>query len=741
MTVNWATKQLTVSLKGQFILLKGINSQVSQCNLLLGRQMKQLQARQAVAHLVQLCVCHSNIEQEFIPDSVQQVLQEFSGIFDEPSGLPPSRSFDHTIPLLPGAQPVSVRPYRYTPAQKDEIESQVTEMLDKGIIQPSASPFSSPVLLVKKKDGTWRFCADYRHLNAITVKNKYHLPIIDELLDELSGAQWFTKLDLRSGYHQIRMNSADEHKTAFRTHHGHFEFKVIPFGLTSAPATFQGVMNSILSSLLRRYVLVFVDDILIYSRSLEEHVKHLRAIFQILARRQLKVKKSKCSFAQQRLSYLGHVISPNGVATDEEKIQVVQMWPTPTSIKELRSFLGLAGYYRKFVRHFGILSKPLTNMLRKGQIFIWTSVAEESFQALISAPVLAMPNFALPFTVETDASDKGIGAVLLQNDHPIAFLSRALGPRHHGLSTYEKESLAIMLAVEHWRPYLQHAEFCIRTDHRSLFFLTDQRLSTPWQQKAVTKLLGLRYRIVYRKGTENGAVDALSRVSDPSLVMLSALSICIPEWMQEIINGYQQDPDACSKVQALCINNATVPQFTLKNGILYFQDRIWIGQNSSVQQKILANLHTAAIGGHSGIHVTYQRIKQLFAWPGLRADVVRFVQSCDICQRAKSEHVQYPGFLQPLPVPDQYWQVVSLDFIEGLPRSASFNCILVVVDKFSKYAHFVALAHPFQLLKWLNLICKIYIGCMDYLKLSSLIGIAFSLAHCGQLSFDWLVLN
>lgn len=330
-------------------------------------------------------------------------------------------------------------------------------------------------------------------------------------------------------------------------------------------------------------------------------------------------------------------------------------------------------------------------------------MAEESFQALkqvlISAPVLAMPNFALPFTVETDASDKGIRAVLLQNDHPIAFLSRALGPHHQGLSTYEKESLAIMLAVEHWRPYLQHAEFCIRTDHRSLSFLSDQRLSTPWQQKAVTKLLGLCYRIVYKKGTENGTADALSHVSDSSLVTLSALSVCIPEWMQEIIDGYQLVPDACSNVQALCINNAALPQFTLKNGILYFQDRIWIGQNSSVQQKILANLHTAAIGGHSGIQVTYQRIKQLFAWPGLRADVVRFVQSCDICQRAKSEHVRYPGFLQPLPVPDQYWQVVSLDFIEGLPRSASFNCILVVVDKFSKYAHFVALAHPFTALE------------------------------------------
>lgn len=473
---------------------------------------------------------------------------------------------------------------------------------------------------------------------------------------------------------------------------------MIPFGLTSAAATFQSVMNTVLSSLLRKCVLVFVDDILIYSKSLEEHLLHLQTVFLILHKHQLKVKRSKCSFAQQRLAYLGHIISPNGVSTDTEKIQTVKSWPVPVSVKELRSFLGLAGYYCKFVRNYGILSKPLTNMLKKGQLYLWTAETDKAFealkQALVIAPVLAMPNFRLPFVVETEASNKGIGAVLMQDNHPVAFLSRALGPRHQGLSTYEKESLAIMLAVDHWRSYLQHAEFFIKTDHRSLAFLDDQRLTTPWQHKALTKLLGLRYRIIYKKGSDNRVADALSHYPNNHQVELSALSVAIPDWVQEVVEGYKDDPDASCKIQTLCINSGAVPDYSLKDGVIYFKNRLWIGNNITLQQKILANLHAAAVGGHSGIQVTYQRVQQLFAWPHLRASVNKFVQACSICQRAKSEHVKYPGMLQPLPVPDHACQMVSLDFIEGLPKSAAFSCILVVVDKFSKYSHFVPLSHP-----------------------------------------------
>jgi hypothetical protein len=282
--------------------------------------------------------------------------------------------------------------------------------------------------------------------------------------------------------------------------------------------------------------------------------------------------------------------------------------------------------------------------------------------------------------------------------HPIAFLSKALGPCTQGLSTYEKESLAIILAVEHWRSYLQHDEFVIRTDHRSLAFLDNQRLSTTWQQKALTKLLGLRYRIVYKKGLENGAADALSRQSPVDMVEILALSVSIPAWLQEVPLGYANDSDTQRILTSLLNNGKHHAHYELQSNILYFKKRIWIGNNKSLQQQILANLHTAAVGGHSGNLATYHRVKQLFAWPGLRQSVHNFVQACDVCQRAKSEHIKLPGLLQPLEVPDHAWQVISMDFIEGLPLSDHCNVILVIVDKFSKFAHFLALRHPYTAL-------------------------------------------
>jgi hypothetical protein len=260
-----------------------------------------------------------------LPLEITQPIQDYASLFDKPVGLPPSRSHYHTVPLVPGAIPFRLRPYRYNPAQKDEIETQISELLRNGMIQPSNSPFASPIILARKKTGDWRLCVDYRRLNALTVKNKYPLPVIDELLDELQGAKWFSSLDLSSGYHQIPMDPHDIPKTAFQTHNGHFEYRVMPYGLTGGPATFQLTMNSVLTPFLRKCVVVFIDDILIYSPTWSEHLQHLQEVFATLDKQQFKVKLSKCSFAQTKLNYLGHVISQEGVATDPAKIEAVQL--------------------------------------------------------------------------------------------------------------------------------------------------------------------------------------------------------------------------------------------------------------------------------------------------------------------------------------------------------------------------------------------------------------------------------
>lgn len=540
--------------EGKKVLLKGLTKKVLM-QAATKRDLKKWKKGGVKGYLVQCSSVNTTgndrEEGEFLQinsnpqmQELTAIIREYQELFEEPKSLPPQRVFDHEIPLIPGAKPVNGKPYRYSFDQKNVIEKMVEEMLTAGIITHSTSPFASPVLLVPKKDNTWRFCVDYRALNEITVKNKFPIPLIEDLFSELSEARYFTKLDLRAGYHQVRMKQGEEHKTAFRTHQGLYEFRVMPFGLTNAPATFQALMNHIFQPLLRKTILVFFDDILIYSPTLESHWEHLREVLRVMKEHELLAKLSKCSFAKTEVEYLGHIISDKGLQTDPSKLSAIAAWPKPNSIKGLRGFLVLTGCYRRFIRNYGIISRPLTNMLKKNG-FYWTEESTEAFEmlknALCTAPVLTLPDFNKHFVIEADACHKGMGAVLMQDGKPIAYFSKGFGERHLGLSIYEKEYLSIINAVEKWRSYLIGRHFLIRTDHHSLKFLLEQKITTAIQQKGLTKLLGLSYTIQYKKGIDNCVADALSRKEMENEVSMNAITIMRPSWMEEVLKSYEQD--------------------------------------------------------------------------------------------------------------------------------------------------------------------------------------------------------
>ncbi|KAK7247608.1 hypothetical protein RIF29_42494 [Crotalaria pallida] len=627
---------------------------------------------------------------------LQKLLDQFKHVFAVPTGLPPVRDNDHRIPLKSGTDPINVRPYRYPHVQKNEMEKLVEEMLKSGIIRPSTSPFSSPVILIKKKDGSWRFCVDYRALNKATIPDKFPIPVIEELLDELYGATFFSKIDLRASYHQIRMFEEDIQKTAFRTHQGHYEFLVMPFGLTNAPATFQSAMNSTLKPFLRKFVLVFFDDILIYSRTWEEHLTHLQQVLETLEQHQFFANQKKCIFGQTMVEYLGHIISKEGVAMDQKKVQSILQWPIPKTVKALRGFLGLTGYYRRFIKNYGKIVRPLTELLKKGK-FAWNSPAEEAFQKLqqmvTSAPVLAMPDFSKPFVIECDASGKGLGAVLSQEKRPIAFFSKALSDSTLAKSVYEKELMALVLAIQHWRPYLLGRRFTVYTDQKSLRYLLEQRITTHEQQNWLAKLLGYEFDIVYKVGSTNKVADALSRKEEDR--ELQAISRPIWQDIDIIDEEVRKDP-VLEKIREDLVKDANShPYYTLEGDKLYYKGRLVLSSTSTWISKLFQEFHSTPTGGHSGVYRTYRRMAQSLFWIGMKGAIATMVEACHICQRSKYQASTPAGLLQPLPIPNAIWEEISMDFIVGLPKSKGFDAVLVVVDRLSKYGHFIALRHPY----------------------------------------------
>lgn len=309
------------------------------------------------------------------------LIKEFSDIFvTEILGIPPKSDINFRIDLVPSTEPISKTPYHMTAHELVELKVQLEELLAKGLIRPSVSPWGAPVIFVKKKDGSLRLCIDYRQLNKVTIKNRYPLPRIDDLFDQVKGARVFSKIDLKSGYHQLQIQEADIHKTPFRTRYGHYEFTIVPFGLTNAPSIFMSLMQGVFRAFLDKFAVVFLDDILVYSDSLEEHEQHLRLVFECLKRNKLYANPEKCDFFKTEISYLGHIITGDGIAVEPRKIRAIIEWPTPTNVSEVRSFMGLASYYRKFVANFSTIAYPITSLQRKGKKCVWSEKCEATFQ-------------------------------------------------------------------------------------------------------------------------------------------------------------------------------------------------------------------------------------------------------------------------------------------------------------------------------------------------------------------------
>ncbi|WVZ60291.1 hypothetical protein U9M48_010336, partial [Paspalum notatum var. saurae] len=569
-----------------------------------------------------------------------------------------------------------------------ELKEQLGELQEKGFVRPSSSPWGAPVLFVSKKDGSMRMCIDYRSLNEVTIKNKYPLPRIDDLFDQLKGAMYFSKIDLRSGYHQLKIREGDIYKTAFVTRYGQYEFTVMPFGLTNAPAYFMNLMNKVFMDGLDKYVIVFIDDILVYSKTIEEHEEHLRKVLETLRSHQLYAKFSKCEFWLEKISYLGHIITAEGVAVDPEKIKAVMEWPQPTNVSEVRSFIGLAGFYRRFIGGFAKIAQPMTALQKKGARFEWTEACEKSFQELkaklTSTPVLVLPDIHRDFVIYCDASRQGLGCVLMQDDKVIAYASGRLKDHERIIPPTTSELAAVVHAL---KPDLNLRQ------RRWLELIKDFDMS-----------------IHYHPGKANVVADALSRkaygkewipknkhlkedlmklnmhiVQEPKQGLLAVQ----PTLTEQIREDQKTDDEVQKAIQR--ISTTPTPEFRVdEKGTLWFKNRICVPKTGVTRKIIMEEAHNSAYSIHPGSTKMYLDLKSDYWWRGMKADIARYVAQCDVCQKVKAEHQKPAGLLQPLPIPVWKWDEIGMDFVTGLPRTPKGNnAIWVIVDRLTKTAHFL----------------------------------------------------
>jgi hypothetical protein len=642
---------------------------------------------------------------------------------DPEHALPEHQPWDHEIKIQEGKQvPPKKNAYKKRPEFLQMERDHVAKELKKGFIRKSKSSTASPGIFVPKAGGQWRYCIDYRALNAVTTKDVHPLPSIQLLQDALQGAKWFTKLDIPGAYNWIRIKHGDEWKTAFITHEGLYEYLVMPFGLTNAPATWQSYINDVLRKFLGKIVVVYLDDILIYSRTYEEHKIHVQEVLQTLLESQLRLAPHKCEFNKQRVEYLGYTLSQEGIEMSQDKVKSVLEWKPPNTVKEVQSFLGFCNFYRQFIQGYAQITTPLTALTRKEQAWVWKEEQKKAFQDLkqrfTEQPILLIFNPNEDVVIETDASDFALGACLSQKGltgklQPVAYWSRKFSPPELNYDVHDKELLAVVEALRKWWYYVEGTpkQVTVLTDHHNLTYFTSTKELNRRQMRWYLDIAELNFTIKYRKGSENERADALSRQEDykkgvpkrekaqifkeleegtlvPNVPEPEQLSAFTTVTIDTIDVLAEQD---CQEVQELLEDLGK--GYTVKDGKLYYHQRLYVPTN--VRQELIKKHHDPPTVGHPGRNKTLGLLLRHYNYPGMSGDVKEYVKNCTTCLKSKKERHKPYGHIQPTEVPERPWEVIAMDFITDLPESrepftgASYNQIMVVTDRLTKYGYFI----------------------------------------------------
>lgn len=639
---------------------------------------------------------HLSYEQKPIAD---RMMAQFREISYEERGLGRTKLTTHVIDTGDAA-PIRQRYYRMSPEKQRVLVEQLDDMLKEDVVEPCESPWSSPVLLTPKKNGELRFCLDSRKLNSVTKKDAYSLPYISEILDNLRDARYLSSIDLSKSFWQILIREEDRQKTAFYVpSRGTFHFKSMPFGLTNAPATQQRLVDALFyGPEFEHKVFVFVDDVIVVSNSFEQHMSLLNRVLEKLKMANLTINSKKSQFFRSKLKYLGYIVDSNGLQADPEKVESIVNYPTPTNRKEVRRFLGTASWYRRFIPNFSTLASPLNKLTsqKKGSPpFAWTPETDNAFEklksCLVTAPILSCPDYCKPFDVHTDASDYGIGAVLTQTlegkERVIAYMSKSLSQQERNYSATEREALAVLSAIEHWRCYLENGlTFTVFTDHSSLKWFLNINNPTGRLARWGVRLSAYNFEIKHRKGSENVVPDSLSRavpvVAIDSMPTTPTLNTSDP-WYLNIFEGCQTSPTSflnyrienCRLFRFMKSLNPLTREFEWKEVVPLEQ-----------RQGIISQNHSEPTSGHFGIFKTHKRISLKYFWPNMHHDIANFVSCCETCLSHKHPTHSMLGTMGRPKECSRPFQMLSMDLVGPLPVTRKQHTFLLVITCcFSKY--------------------------------------------------------